>query len=309
MNVLIARTNDALNINPPVGDFHLVVNGSDWLWAVTAVYALSLLVVIVLTYFAKAGEKIFHYLFTISLFVGAISYFAMASDLGSTPVLTSVQDKGLRQIFYVRYINWFVGWTPLILAVGLVSGVSWATIIFNVALTWIILNSTALTLLKWVASWLSGALVDTTYKWGFFVFGTFAYFLVSASLLTSGLTTARRLNITKSYLSIAGYLVFFWFLYPIAWGVDDGGNVISVTSGFIYIGILDLFTVPFFAFVVLFLTTRLEYRDLNLYFTQYGRVPPTEYPEGPAGGKVNPTTTPAMAEPEAPAPAHTSETV
>lgn len=106
MNVLVARTNDALDINPPPGDFHLVVNGSDWLWAVTAVYALSLLIVIGLTYFAKAGEKIFHYLFTISLFVGTIAYFTMASDLGSTAIETSVQDKGFRQIFYVRYINW-----------------------------------------------------------------------------------------------------------------------------------------------------------------------------------------------------------
>ncbi|KAG4416702.1 hypothetical protein IFR04_010161 [Cadophora malorum] len=295
MNVLVARTNDALKINPPVGDFHLVTNGSDWLWAVTAIYALSLLVVIGLTYFAKAGEKIFHYLFTISLFVGTISYFAMASDLGSTPVETSTQDDGLRQIFYVRYINWFVGWTPLVLAIGLISGVSWATIIFNIALTWI-----------WVSSWLSGALVATTYKWGFFVFGTFAYFLLAASLLTSGLTTAKRLNITKSYLILAGYLVFFWFLYPIAWGVDDGGNVISVTSGFIYIGILDLFTVPFFAFAVLFLITKLEYRSLNLYFTQYGRVAPAEYPEGPAVEKVDPTATPAVAEPAAPAPAVTT---
>merc|ERR1712098_987075 len=261
-NVLVARTNDALKINPPVGDFHLVTNGSDWLWAVTAIYALSLLVVIGLTYFAKAGEKIFHYLFTISLFVGTISYFAMASDLGSTPVEPSTQDDGLRQIFYVRYINWFVGWTPLVLAIGLISGVSWATIIFNIALTWI-----------WVSSWLSGALVATTYKWGFFLFGT---------------------------------LVFFWFLSPIAWGVDDGGNVISVTSGFIYIGILDLFTVPFFAFAVLFLITKLEYRSLNLYFTQYGRVAPAEYPEGPAVEKVDPTATPAVAEPAAPAPAVTT---
>ncbi|KAL2064481.1 hypothetical protein VTL71DRAFT_4975 [Oculimacula yallundae] len=286
MNNLIARTNDALKINPPPGDFHLVVNGSDWLWTVTAIYSLSLLIVIGLTYFAKAGEKIFHYLFTISLFVGAISYFAMASDLGSTAIKTSVEDEGLRQIFYVRYINWFVGWTPLVLAVGLISGVSWATIIFNIVLTWV-----------WVSSYLSGALVATTYKWGFFVFGTFAYFLLSASLFTSGLTTAKRLNITKYYLLIAGYLVFFWLLYPIAWGVDDGGNVISVTSGFIYIGILDVFTVPFFSFAVLLLLTRLEYRSLNLYFTQYGRVAPAEFPEGPLREKINPAASPAGTEP------------
>ncbi len=203
----------------------------------------------------------------------------------SLPLLSSVQHN--------TNDPRFIGWTPLVLAVGLISGVSWTTIIYNVALTWV-----------WVSTWLSGAVVATTYKWGFFVFGIFAYFLLSASLLTSGLTTARRLLITRHYLIIAGYLVFFWFLYPIAWGVDDGGNVISVTSGFIYIGILDLFTVPFFAVVVLYSITKFDYRTLNLYFTQYGRVAPAEYPEGPAVEKVDPTATSAAPPVAEPAPVH-----
>ena len=109
MSILFARSNDALRINPPTGsDFHLSVNGSDWLWAVCAIYCFSLLVVVGLAYFARSGEKIFHYLFTISLFVGAVSYFAMASDLGWTPVETSTNERGLRQFFYARYINWYV---------------------------------------------------------------------------------------------------------------------------------------------------------------------------------------------------------
>ena len=41
MNVL-PRANDVLNINPPVGvDEALSLHGSDWLWAVTAIYAVS----------------------------------------------------------------------------------------------------------------------------------------------------------------------------------------------------------------------------------------------------------------------------
>jgi bacteriorhodopsin len=105
---LIERTNDALKINPPTGDVHhLTTAGSDWLWTVTAIYSLSLLIVIGLTFFAPKGEKIFHYLFTISLFVGSVSYFAMASDLGSTPVLTAENASGTREIFYAKYINWY----------------------------------------------------------------------------------------------------------------------------------------------------------------------------------------------------------
>jgi len=262
MAILLQRTNDALKINPPVGDtHHLTVSGSDWLWAVTAVYILSFLIVAGLTYFARSGEKIFHYLFTISLLVGSISYFAIASDLGSTPVVTSSNSPGTRQIFYAKYINWFIGWTPLITAIGLFSGVSWSTIVYNITLSWI-----------WVASWLSGALVPTHYKWGFFAFGTCAYFLLSASLLQTGSVTAKRVGVSKHYLAITGWLVFLWLLYPIAYGLDDGGNKIKVTSGFIFFGILDLLTVPLLSFAILFLSRSWDYRALNLYFTQYGRV-------------------------------------
>lgn len=150
----------------------------------------------------------------------------------------------------------------MILAVGLFSGVSWATILYNITLGW-----------AWIAIWLAGALTPTTYKWGFFTFGLLAYFLLSASLLHTGSITAKRLNITSHYSGISGYLVFFWMLYPIAWGVDDGGNKIGVTSGWIFFGILDLFTVPFLSLAILFLARSWDYRNLNLYFTQYGRVP------------------------------------
>jgi bacteriorhodopsin len=157
----------------------------------------------------------------------------------------------------------------MVLALGLVSGVSWATILYNISLSWI-----------FVISYLCSALITTNYKWAFFVFGTFAYFLLSASLLITGLTTAKRLNISKPYLVLSSYLIFFWMLYPIAFGVDDGGNVISVTSGFVFFGILDLFTVPFLAVLILVMAKKWDYRTLNLYFTQYGRVAQGgEFPE------------------------------
>jgi len=279
---LLARTNDALKINPPTGDVHhLTTAGSDWLWAVTGIYSLSLLIVVGLTFFAPKGEKIFHYLFTISLFVGSIAYFTMASDLGSTPVLTVDNAPGTREIFYAKYINWFTGWPPVLIAVGLISGVSWSTIVFNIGLSWI-----------WVASWLSGALVTTTYKWGFFVFGTVAYLLLAVSLIVFGTTTAKRVGITKHYLATSGWLVFLWLLYPIAWGLDDGGNEIRVTSGFIFFGILDVLLVPVLAFAFLALSTKWDYRALNIYFTQYGRVAQAgEFPEQEKKAPVEPEAT------------------
>jgi bacteriorhodopsin len=162
-----------------------------------------------------------------------------------------------------------VGWTPLIVAIGLISGVSWATIVYNIALSW-----------TWVGSWLSGAVTGTNYKWGFFTYGIVAYFLLAASLLGNGLTTAKRLEIHRHYLLIAGWPVFLWLLYPIAYGLDDGGNKIDVTDGFVFFGILDVLLIPVLAFGIIGLSTRWDYRKLNIYFTQYGRVAQAgEFPE------------------------------
>jgi hypothetical protein len=42
--------------------------------------------------------------------------------------------------------------------------------------------------------------------------------------------------------------MFIWFLYPIAWGVADGGNVISPLKEMIFYGILDVLAKPVFCF-------------------------------------------------------------
>ncbi|RDL38945.1 Heat shock protein 30 [Venustampulla echinocandica] len=286
MSVLFPRTNHALVANPPVGDTHLTTSSSDWLWAVTACYCVGVLIVAGWAYVARAGEKVFHYLFTISLLVGSIAYFAAASDLGNVPIRVSNDNSrypGTRQISYAKYIFWILGWTPLVIALGLISGVSWATIIYNVALMW-----------TWIASWLSGALVASHYKWGFYVFGIFAYLLLGVSLLHTGSITARRIEVSGQYLGVTGWVVFVWMLYAIAWGLDDGGNRISVSDGWIFWGILDVALVPLTSLAILFLATRWDYRNLNLYFTQYGRVAQGgTYPEREKAHPVAPADTAA----------------
>jgi bacteriorhodopsin len=94
---ILLRSNDALTVNPLPAADDLTTHGSDWLWAVVAVYAVSFLVFFATSFRPVSGERIFHYIFAISLLVGSISYFSWASDLG-----WSVIDG--RQIFWVKYI-------------------------------------------------------------------------------------------------------------------------------------------------------------------------------------------------------------
>jgi bacteriorhodopsin len=99
----------------------------------------SQIIFVGLTFIAKAGEKIFHYLFAIALLVGSIAYFAMASDLAFS-VVTQVDQLHMghtRQIFWAKYVYWVVSWPVAIIALGLISGVAWATIAYNIALAWV----------------------------------------------------------------------------------------------------------------------------------------------------------------------------
>jgi bacteriorhodopsin len=299
---ILERGNDALKINRPDANRHLTTNGSNWLWAVTAVFALALLGWLAWTlmrYKAKTGahnskhgdnidpqsgvqrtavavtrlyrERIFHYIWSLAAFIGFISYFTMAANLGNTPVRQYSHKDGnesqTRSIFYVRYIYWFLAWPLIVTANLLVSGVSWATIFFAVSLQEI-----------WVVSWLCGALVESSYKWGYFVFGLFAYFVLAYVMMVWGREHATRINTGKDYTMLAGILVLAWMAFPIAWGLSEGSNKLSVTGEMIFYGILDLIAVPIYG--TLFLIYSKPFAPNLFHFTQVGRVSGVEHYDG-----------------------------
>ncbi|KAL5617300.1 hypothetical protein ACKRZS_000261 [Fusarium odoratissimum] len=288
MPAVIFARNDALDVNPQSGDARLSDAGSDWLWAVTAIYIVSFLAYFALSFKPRNNERIFHYLFTIALFVGAIAYFSIASGIAYSVVPTQRNlGRALSyQIYFAKYINWVVAFPIIILALGLMSGVSWATILFNIFLAWI-----------WIISYLCSAYTTTSYKWGFFGFGTFAYLMLAFQTLHPGRTSAARLGLSRDYLMLAGWVNLLWMLYPIAYGISDGGNVVGVTGSFIFFGILDVLLIPGLAFAFMFLSKRWDYGALNLHFTQYGRVnagngvfPEKRAPVAPAAEQPVPAT-------------------
>lgn len=276
MAFLTLRDNQALNVNPPVGDQYLTVNGSNWLWAVTAVYIVSFLGALGLSFRARAGETFFHYIFAVGNLVGAIVYFAQASDLGFTPVpqANNLWNGVLRQIFFAKYVGWVVNFPVVILALGILSGLSWTTLVYQIAHAWI-----------WVVSYLVGGYTRTNYKWGFFAFGTAAWAVLAASSLLHGLRSSARVGVRNHYLPLAGWVNLLWLLYPVAWGLSDGGNRIGVTAGFIFFGVLDVLLVPVLTCATLFLSRKWDYGRLNIAFTQYGRVhaPGGTFPEKATG--------------------------
>jgi bacteriorhodopsin len=206
----------------------------------------------------------------------------MASDLGFSVLnqVDSLDHSGAtRQVFFAKYILWVVSFPTSATVLGLLSGVSWATIFYHVFLSWV-----------WVISYLVAAYTTSNYKWGFFAFGTVAWLFLAAGTLVEGGSHARRVGVSRDHTLLAGWVNFLWLQYPLVFGLTDGGNRLGVTPGFIWFGLLDLLMVPVLTVGVLVLARNWDYGRLNLAFTQYGRVTtqPGTFPEkstsAPVGG-------------------------
>ncbi|KAF2101306.1 family A G protein-coupled receptor-like protein [Rhizodiscina lignyota] len=259
--VFIPRGNDVLNTNPATGvDEALSLHGSDWLWAVTAIYIVSFLGLLSLCFTARESDRVFHYLYTMALLVGAVTYFAQASDLGWSAVEQAdhLGHGMIRQIFFAKYINWVVAFPSFALGLGLLSGISWVTIVLNIFISWF-----------WTLAYLAAAYTSTDYKWGFFAFGTFSWIILAMSTLNECREAANLLGVGRDYIMLAGYLNVLWVLYPIAFALSDGGNIISVTSGFIFFGILDVLMLPVLSFAFVIMGRKWDFGKLNLAFSDY----------------------------------------
>ncbi|TFY53203.1 hypothetical protein EVJ58_g9577, partial [Rhodofomes roseus] len=254
----------SLDNNPPNASRHLTAGGSDWLWAVTAIMGLCDLAMIGWSFARPRGTRVFHQIGIIVLTTATIAYFAMASDLGAAPATEEFLRGGApgttRQIFYVRYIQWFITLPLLLLVLLLTTGLTLSDIFTTIFMGWVL-----------VICGLVGAFTTTSYKWGFFVFGLFALFYIWHALLGHGLrsTFISGGGVRSGYIRTAGYFALLLMLYPICWACAEGGNVISVTGEMIWYGILDLLAGPVFLFFSLFGLRSVDMAAFGLWSGKY----------------------------------------
>lgn len=101
---------------------------------------------------------------------------------------------------------------------------------------------------------------------GFFTFGCAALIFIWYMLLVPARASATRLGtgFSRAYLISTSILSFLWLLYPIAWGLCEGGNVISVDSEMVFYGVLDILAKPAFSFIHIMAISKLDYARLGL---------------------------------------------
>ncbi|KAK3694136.1 bacteriorhodopsin [Podospora appendiculata] len=255
--------NQALNTNAGVSnhaDLEITQHGSDWLYTVCALMGTASLLFWGLSFAKPHHHRQVHHILAGLTLVSCIAYFTMGSNLGQTPIAAewtrtlSPAGAVTREIFYVRYIDWFVTTPLLLLALFLTGGASLSVILTTVFADWVM-----------VICFLVGALVRTRYKWGYWTFATASLFFVAWQVLWAGRKHAAALGsrtVYRAYLTAAALLLVPWLLYPVAWGLAEGGNIIHPDSEAVFYGVLDIVSKIGFGAVLLVLSHKIVDSDV-----------------------------------------------
>ncbi len=161
--------------------------------------------------------------------------------------------------------NFRVITTPLLLMdLLLTAGLPWPTILYTILIDEVM-----------VITGLIGALVASSYKWGYFVFGCAAFLFVAWTVTWTARKHAIALgtDVSRTYLICGVWTIFLWFLYPIAWGLSEGGNVISPDSEAVFYGILDIMAKPVFGALLLWGHRNIDPARLGLHIRDYDEDP------------------------------------
>lgn len=179
----LAQANNALNVNTNTQnnksvDIAITRWGSDWYFTIMSVMGTTALGILIASTRKPRSDRAFFYVSAALRFTACIAYFAMGSNLGWTPIDVEWQrsSSGVRgvnrEIFYARYIDWYVKdqfvnvgrvltgdrviTTPLLLLdLCLTAGLPWPTILWTIGLDEAM-----------IITGLIGALVKSKYKWG-----------------------------------------------------------------------------------------------------------------------------------------------
>ncbi|KAF2877042.1 hypothetical protein BDV95DRAFT_481532 [Massariosphaeria phaeospora] len=266
------RRNNALASNPntvngATADIAITTHGSDFYFAISAAMTVSAIIFLGLGQRQPRRNRVFHYITSAVVLVAAIAYFTMGANLGFTPIAVGPYARAnpkvsgtYREIFYVRYVDWFITTPLLLLDLLLTAGMPWPTILFVVVVDEIM-----------IVTGLVGALVTSRYKWGFFAFGCAALTYIIYQLVWSARRHAAPLgaDIRKCFFLCGTLTAFLWLLYPIAWGLSEGGNVIAPDSEAVFYGILDFLAKPVFGALLIWGHRGIDPARLGLQIRDY----------------------------------------
>ncbi|KAK5105751.1 hypothetical protein LTR62_002187 [Meristemomyces frigidus] len=241
--VALAHGNNAIYVNTNTQnnkhvDEAITEWGSDWYYAICSVMGTTAIGIMAASYMKPRSERIFFYMCAAICTTASIAYYAMGSNLGWTPIdnewvrsIAGVNGRN-REIFYVRYIDWFITTPLLLLDLLLTAGLPWPSILWTIFLDLVMI--------------ITGLV-------GFYAVGCVAMIGIFYELAIVARANARRLgaDVHRVFMICGVLTLFIWLLYPVSWGLCEGGNVITPNDEAIFYGCLDFIAKPVFSIALI----------------------------------------------------------
>lgn len=237
--------NEATEVNKADVGIGITSHGSDWFWACFSIFALMALIHGSCYLFYNKGntknKAVLHVAPIMTSIIMAVVYYTMASNLGWAGVVVEFDHiqigDNTRQIFYSKYVGWFLAFPTLLYEFELNSmaqNIFSPSDYFHIYHT-LFLQVTATEVM--ILGLLIGSVIHSTYKFGYWTFGVVGgiFFLTVFSIHQFRTPTTSK--ITKFLVPFYGLC---FILYPVSWGLSEGGNVIQPDSEGVFYGVLDL---------------------------------------------------------------------
>lgn len=262
-NAVFINTNTQ---NDKTVQISITQRGSSFYFGICAVMGFTAIAIMAAATRKPRTHRVFFYLSAALNMTACIAYFTMGSNLGWAPIdVEFIRNDPVvaginRSIFYARYVDWVITTPLLLLDLMLTAALPWPTIAYVIFLDEVM-----------IVTGLIGALVKTRYKWGFYAFGCLAMFAVFYELAVTGRKHAKNLgaDVHRTFLMTGVWTLAIWTLYPIAWGLSEGGNVIAPDSEAVFYGILDFMAKPIFSALLIYGHWNIDPSRLGLRITDY----------------------------------------
>jgi len=230
----------------------LGVSGHYAQWGACLIFVLATIIIAIHSTYVHRKTRIFHLVTVLLTACSALSYYAMATGSGTIFVISSTElhhstDGGdyvlvlLRQIFYVRFIDFFFTTPLLLLNLALLCGLSWIDTLNMVLIDELVMVCV-----------LMGAISHSSLTmWGWYGFMLLFFTFLFYILVIRGVRAAHKQpgHITGLYKTALAMTYMCLFPYVVVAALGDHSGHISVnTQMLIYTGI-DLglrFFIPIF---------------------------------------------------------------
>lgn len=218
--------------------------GARTLWVVTVLMAISALVFYTLAARAPLPKRVFHTLISIATTVSFIVYLALATGQGISwkhdhivehnKHVPNTSDEYYRQVFLLRYVNWFLTEPLLLITLALLSGLPGAHLVSAIAANWTML----------AAGLLGTYAGHTSKRWVWFTISAIAYLTTVYHVGVNGSRAAvtKDSQTRRFFGAISGVALFVKVLYPVAIAAGPLALRMNVDAETVMFAIYDIFT-------------------------------------------------------------------